>query len=216
MPTASHPPAGKSATHRSRNAARLSPPLKPSVSSATATPLPPAVSSASASPRTSPSRWRSVFSVTTRWPKKRHAEEPHPLLRRRAGRRSKERGSNHFGHEGLVRRVVGATGGWYRSCRSSRWRTRSGLQPAAGRHHPLPRHRRRQAGTDPRVGLGTFVDPRYGGGKINDCTKEDLVSLINVGGEDYLMYHAPFPVNVGIIRGTTADPTATSRWRRKR
>src|SRR5437763_15050253 len=32
-----------------------------------------------------------------------------------------------------------------------------------------------------------------------------MVQLIEVGGEEYLFYRA-FPINVGIIRGTTADP----------
>lgn len=55
-----------------------------------------------------------------------------------------------------------------------------------------------------RIGLNTFCDPRISGGKMNEATKEDLVELIDVLGEEMLIYKTP-KLNIGLIRGTTAD-----------
>ncbi len=55
-----------------------------------------------------------------------------------------------------------------------------------------------------KIGLGTFVDPRLAGGKANDITKEDMVEVMNIHGEEYLFYKA-FPIQAAVIRGTTID-----------
>lgn len=55
-----------------------------------------------------------------------------------------------------------------------------------------------------KVGLGTFVDPRHQGGKVNDITTKDLVKVVNFEGEEYLWYTVTAPT-VAFIRGSVAD-----------
>lgn len=61
-----------------------------------------------------------------------------------------------------------------------------------------------QPGVFTTVGLDTFVDPRRGGGRMNEATLSDLVEVSSVQGAEYLFYPAVHP-DVAIIRATTAD-----------
>jgi propionate CoA-transferase len=54
------------------------------------------------------------------------------------------------------------------------------------------------------VGLGSFVDPRNGGGRQSERGPNDMVELITLHGREFLFYPA-FRVDVAVIRATTAD-----------
>ena len=55
-----------------------------------------------------------------------------------------------------------------------------------------------------KVGLGTYMDPRIEGGKMNAKTTKDLIKVIEIEGEEYLLYPT-FHVDVALIRGSVAD-----------
>jgi len=121
----------------------------------------------------------------------------------------KTKGLNHLGHEGLVRRVIaghiGLAPQLQQLIRENKVLGYNWPQGVVSHlYRDIAAHR---PGPITTVGLGTFVDPRIEGGKLNDLTKktgEDLIEVIMVGGKEYLWYKT-MPMNVAILRGTTAD-----------
>jgi propionate CoA-transferase len=76
--------------------------------------------------------------------------------------------------------------------------------PIGATMHWLREVARRSPGYMTEIGLGTYIDPRIEGGKLNEITKEDIVKVINFEGKEYLFYPTT-KLDVAIIRATTSD-----------
>ena len=115
-------------------------------------------------------------------------------------------GSDHFAHEGMVKRLIA---GHYNLAPTLRTMAIEGKIEA----YNLPQGTMAQmirdaagkrVGTITHVGLNTYVDPRIEGAKVNSKTTEDIVKLIEIEGEEKLLFKSQ-PLDVTFIRGTYAD-----------
>ncbi|WP_282804186.1 acyl CoA:acetate/3-ketoacid CoA transferase [Clostridium tetani] len=116
------------------------------------------------------------------------------------------KGADRFAHIGMTKRVLG--GHWNLSPSLGKMAINNEIEAYNLPQGTLSQLFRdiagKRIGTITHVGLNTFVDPRLEGGKLNEITKKDIVEVINIKGEERLLYKS-FPIDICFLRGSFAD-----------
>ena len=115
-------------------------------------------------------------------------------------------GTNRFAHEGMLRKVIAGHFTWSPKIQQliREEKIEAYCFPGGVVQQLLREIGAGRPGLFTHSGLGTFVDPRYDGGRCNQRSREELVELMHIDRREVLRYK-PFRVDVGIIRGTYAD-----------
>ena len=119
---------------------------------------------------------------------------------------SKGLGTGRLHHDGLLGRVIAANfGRMPKVAQAAQQNKILGYNLPQGVISQLYRAcAAGQPGLFSKVGLHTYVDPRLGGGRVNEVTTDDIVKLVEVDGDEWLFYTAT-KIDVAFIRGTSAD-----------
>lgn len=124
------------------------------------------------------------------------------------GQSDRDRGIQHFAHETMLSRIIG--GHWGLQPRMMQLIADNKILAYCIPQGQFAQLYRSMAGGEPgkitKVGLGTFIDPRFDGGKMNEITMSapDINEVVTIGGEEYMRYK-PIPLDYCIIRGTYVD-----------
>lgn len=124
------------------------------------------------------------------------------------GDRAGEGGMNAFAHEGMTARVIGASFSRQRHPRLiamiREGRCEGYTVSMGAMMQLLTAASARKPGVFTTAGIGTFLDPRVEAGRMNERSNHPPVRIEQLGGVEYLFYPT-VPIDVAIIRGTTAD-----------
>lgn len=118
----------------------------------------------------------------------------------------KTKGMNRYAQPGMVKRLIG--GHWAMAPQLHELVEKNEIEAYNFPQGVISHMMRAASAHEPfvatHVGLGTFVDPDYDGGKLNEAAHEDLVTKTKIAGHECLLYKTVFP-DVAILRGTYAD-----------
>jgi propionate CoA-transferase len=128
--------------------------------------------------------------------------------RSRGGQGGKGTGLNRLAKQGLMKRVITSS-----FSRSSAHELNVGINENLFSAYNVPMGTLVQwlravaagrPGLETPVGLGTYVDPKSEGGRVNAAASEPISFTADLAGNETI-YYPTFPVNVALVKATSAD-----------